>query len=127
MSLIQKMKEDIFYIGYVPEEDLGKFYSLARVFVYPSFYEGFGLPPLEAMACGCPVIVSSVASLPEVCGEAAYYVDPHDVHNIVQGLNQVLTDEAQRGFLRVRGMERAKLFSWGKAAMEHLRVFEQLI
>jgi glycosyltransferase involved in cell wall biosynthesis len=127
VSFIKKLKSDVFYLGYVPEVELGKIYNLAKLFVYPSLYEGFGLPPLEAMACGCPVVVSNAASLPEVCGDAAFYIDPHDVHSIVQGLNQVLTDEAQRGFLRVRGMERAKLFSWGKAAMEHLRVFEQLI
>jgi glycosyltransferase involved in cell wall biosynthesis len=76
MRLIHKLKSDIFYLGYLPEEELGKLYNLARLSIYPSLYEGFGLPPLEAMACGCPIIVSHTASLPEVCGDAAFYADP---------------------------------------------------
>jgi glycosyltransferase involved in cell wall biosynthesis len=126
MSLIQKMKGDIFYIGYVPEEDLGKFYNLARVFVYPSFYEGFGLPPLEAMASGCPVIASLAASLPEVCADAAGYVNPHDVSSIAKGIHQFLTQEELRKEMKTKGLVRAKLFSWEKSAVEHLLVFENV-
>ena len=125
MRIIDKLESDVFYIGYIPEKDLGKIYSLARLFVYPSFYEGFGLPPLEAMACGCPVIVSHAASLPEVCGEAAYYINPHEVESITAGMERILADNSLRDILRSKGLERAALFSWEKAAREHLKVFEK--
>jgi glycosyltransferase involved in cell wall biosynthesis len=127
VSLIQKLKSDVLYLGYVPDNELGKFYNLASLFVYPSFYEGFGLPPLEAMACGCPVIVSNVASLPEVCGEAVFYVDPNDIGCITQGMNRVLNDETLRKSLIMKGLERSKLFSWEKSAKEHLKVFEEIM
>ncbi len=124
VSLIKKLKSDVFYLGYVPEVDLGKIYNLAKLFVYPSLYEGFGLPPLEAMACGCPVVVSNAASLPEVCGDAAFYVEPTNIHSIINGIHQCLTDEALREFLKKKALERTKLFSWQKAATNHLKVFE---
>jgi glycosyltransferase involved in cell wall biosynthesis len=127
MAMIKKLKRDVFYTGYVPEDEMGKFYNLARLFVYPSLYEGFGLPPLEAMASGCPVIVSKVASLPEVCGEAVFYVDPNDTGSIAQGMNRVLNDETLRKSLVMKGLERSKLFSWEKSAKEHLRVFEEVM
>ena len=124
MKIIEKLKSDVFYVGYIPEEDLGKIYNLARLFVYPSFYEGFGLPPLEAMACGCPVIVSATASLPEVCGEAAYYINPHEEESITAGMERILGDEGLSAVLSARGLERVKFFSWEKAAWEHLKVFQ---
>lgn len=127
MELLNKLKSDITYIGYVPDEDLGKLYGLATLFVYPSLYEGFGLPPLEAMACGCPVVVSNVASLPEVCGDAAYYVDPYNVESIAEGMQKVLTDDTLRQSLIQKGIERAKLFSWEKSAKEHIKVFEEVL
>lgn len=127
MSLIRKLKSDVLYLGYVPDNELGKFYNLGSLFVYPSFYEGFGLPPLEAMACACPVIVSNVSSLPEVCGQAAFYIDPNDTGSIAQGMNRILNDETLRKSLIMKGLERSKLFSWEKSAMEHLKVFEQVI
>ena len=83
---------------------------------YPSLYEGFGLPPLEAMACGCPVIVSKTSSLPEVCGEAACYVDPYNVESIAEAMYKVATDENFRNHLREKGLERARAFSWDKTA-----------
>jgi glycosyltransferase involved in cell wall biosynthesis len=126
MSLIRKMKSGVFYLGYLPEEDLAKIYNLARLFIYPSLYEGFGLPPLEAMACGCPVVVSNAASLPEVCGEGAIYVNPYEVTGIAQGIDRVLKDEALRIRLAAKGRERASQFSWERAAVEHLKVFEEL-
>ncbi len=127
MSLLRKLKSDVLYLGYVPDNELGKFYNLASLFVYPSFYEGFGLPPLEAMACGCPVVVSKVASLPEVCGEAVFYIDPNDTGSIAQGMNRVLNDETFRKSLTKKGLERSKLFSWEKCAREHLKVFEEIV
>jgi glycosyltransferase involved in cell wall biosynthesis len=127
VSLIRKMKSDVSYLGYTPEEDLGKIYNLARLFIYPSLYEGFGLPPLEAMACGCPVLVSNAASLPEVCGEAAYYVDPQEPNSISEGIGRVLRDDGLRHALAKKGIDRASSFSWEKSAREHLRVFEETL
>src|SRR5438270_3673148 len=87
-------------------------YRLAAVFVFPSLYEGFGLPPLEAMASGTPVVTSNVSSLPEVAGDAALLVDPHDPSAIADGIYTVLTDENVRRRLRDKGVERARQFSW---------------
>ena len=126
LSLIRESGDDVRYLGYVPEIELGPLYRLARLFVYPSFYEGFGLPPLEAMACGCPVIVSHTASLPEVCGEAAFYINPHEVESISAGMERILENETLRNALKSKGLERSKLFSWNKAAEEHLRLFEKI-
>ncbi len=126
MAAIRELKEDVYYLGYLPDTDLGKLYGLAELFVYPSFYEGFGLPPLEAMACGCPVIVSQAASLPEVCGDAAYYVDPLEPSSIRQGMERVLTEELLRTALISKGFKRAGEFSWEKSARAHLAVFEEL-
>jgi glycosyltransferase involved in cell wall biosynthesis len=125
VSLIRKMRSDVFYLGYLPEGDLGKIYNLARLLVYPSLYEGFGLPPLEAMACGCPVVVSNAASLPEVCGEAAVYAEPEDPDSIREEIVQILRDDRLRNALVEKGIVRASSFSWEKSAREHLRVFEE--
>jgi len=124
---MEQLKGRVHYLGYLTNEELAALYRGASCLVFPSFYEGFGLPPLEAMACGCPVIVSNVASLPEVCGDAGYYVDPYDVESIAEGIYQVLTDESLRQSLIQKGLERAKLFSWEKAAKEHLNVFEEVL
>jgi glycosyltransferase involved in cell wall biosynthesis len=127
MKLIENTKTDIILLGYIKDVELGKLYNAATVFVYPSFYEGFGLPPLEAMACGCPVIVSHAASLPEVCGDAVYYVNPYDIDNIAGGIYKVLTDEILKKSLVAKGIERAKLFSWERSAREHLKVFQEVL
>jgi glycosyltransferase involved in cell wall biosynthesis len=100
------------FLGYLPEETLAVMYRLAAVFVFPSLYEGFGLPPLEAMASGTPVVTSNVSSLPEVAGDAARLVDPYDPEAIADGIHTVLTDEAARRSLRLKGLERARQFSW---------------
>jgi glycosyltransferase involved in cell wall biosynthesis len=100
------------FLGYLPEETLAVMYRLAGVFVFPSLYEGFGLPPLEAMASGTPVVTSNVSSLPEVAGDAAMLVDPYDPHSIADGVHRVLTDEALRRDLRRKGVARARQFSW---------------
>jgi glycosyltransferase involved in cell wall biosynthesis len=118
----------IIFTGYINDiNELTNIYQKALIFVFPSVYESFGFPPLEAMACGCPVVVSNVASLPEVCGDAAYYVDPYSVESIAEGIYNVLTDESLRQSLIKKGLERAKLFSWEKAAKEHLKVFEEVL
>jgi len=111
----------------VSDQELRRYYCGARLLVQPSLYEGFGLPPLEAMACGCPVVVSNVASLPEVCGDAAYYVDPYDAESIADGIYRVATDEELRGSLIQQGLQRVKMFSWEKSAREHIKVFEEVI
>jgi glycosyltransferase involved in cell wall biosynthesis len=120
-------QKNIIFSGYIPDDELIRLYSEAKLFVYPSYYEGFGLPPLEAMACGCPVVVSNVASLPEVCGDAAQYVDPDNIEGIAEGIHKVLTDEPLRQSMMEKGLERAKLFSWEKSAKEHIKVFEEVL
>lgn len=117
---------DVVFTDYVAEDDLAAYYSGAECFILPSFYEGFGFPPLEAMACGCPVIVSNVASLPEVTGEASIKVDPHDTDGIASVLREVLTNENSKRELVRRGLERASQLSWEKAARETLKVYESV-
>ncbi len=108
--------------GYLPDEDLPALLSGALAFVYPSLYEGFGIPVLEAGACGVPVITSNTSSLPEVAGDAAILVDPHDVDAIADAMDRVLTDDALRAELVRRGHENVKRFSWEKCARETLAV-----
>lgn len=114
------------YVGIIDYEDLPKIYQLAATSVTPSLYEGFGLPPLEAMACGCPTLVSKIASLPEVCGDAAEYINPHEPEDIAKGLIKVLEDDELRRSLIEKGFIRAKKFSWDDVAEKHLRVIEEL-
>jgi glycosyltransferase involved in cell wall biosynthesis len=121
------LKDRVLFVGYVPGEDLPFLYSEAKALVFPSLYEGFGLPPLEAMACGCPVVTSHAASLPEVCGKAAHYVDPEKVDSIAEGMHKSVTDTELRQTLIQRGIERAKLFSWEKGARQVLDIFEELL
>jgi glycosyltransferase involved in cell wall biosynthesis len=102
--------------GYVTDGELRALYENAACFIFPSFYEGFGLPPLEAMHCGCPVIVSDRASLPEVCGEAAVYCDPDDPADMARQLRLVLTTASLRRDLREAGLARARMFSWQRSA-----------
>lgn len=115
------------FLGYVPKGDLPHLYSEAAALVHPSLYEGFGLPPLEAMACACPVIASNMASLPEVCGAAAYYVDPYDVDSIAGGIHQILTNGDLRNTLIQKGLERARLFNWRLTVEGLLKVFDKVL
>lgn len=110
-------------LGFVSDEELVKLYCQTQVFVYPSLYEGFGLPVLEAMACGCPVVTSGVSSLPEIGGEAAVYVEPTSVTSITQGIKIALEQSAK---LRRLGLEQAKQFSWEKTARETLKIYRQV-
>ena len=112
--------------GYTDDETLARLYAGAAAFVYPSFYEGFGLPILEAMACGCPVICSNCSSLPEVAGEAAMLIDPQDPETLANSLDRVLHDSSLRERLICSGLQRARAFSWNKTALETLDVFEQV-
>jgi glycosyltransferase involved in cell wall biosynthesis len=108
------------FLGYLPEETLAVMYRLAGVFVFPSLYEGFGLPPLEAMASGTPVVTSNVSSLPEVAGDAAVLVDPYDPQAIADGIYRVLTDETLRREMVHKGIARAGQFSW-EQSVRHVR------
>lgn len=111
--------------GYVPEADLPALYSGALCFVYPSYFEGFGLPPLEAMQCGAPVIAGERTSLPEVVGDAGLLFDPFDVEALGQALKRVIDDGDLRASLRRKGIERAKRFSWHETARLTLKAYER--
>lgn len=121
------LQDAVQYLGYIPTHHLPGLYSLATVFVFPSLYEGFGLPPLEAMACGTPVLSSNRSSLLEVCGDAAYLVDPESVMNIADGIICLLKDGNLRQELSARGLARARQFSWQRAAEQTLDVYRQVI
>ncbi len=111
------------FLGFQPYDTLAAFYRLARAFAFPSLYEGFGLPPLEAMACGTPVVTSNVSSLPEVAGGAAVLVDPHDAASIAKGLERAVTDETLRSELVQRGLARARDFSWAQSVAAIHRIY----
>jgi glycosyltransferase involved in cell wall biosynthesis len=119
-------RKDIVFTGYVDDECLVEFYNKADVFVFPSLFEGFGIPPLEAMACGCPVICSTAASLPEVCGDAAYYINPYSVNDIAKGITEVLTNEDLKQDLTRRGFENIKRFSWEKSAEQMINIINKV-
>lgn len=115
------------FLGYVPDEDLPALYSAATVFAFPSLYEGFGLPPLEAMACGTPVVVSDASSLPEVVGEAGLRVPPDRPGDWAAALAAVLSDESLRAYLREAGLRRAARFHWSEAARRTVEVYEGVL
>jgi glycosyltransferase involved in cell wall biosynthesis len=110
-------------LGYVPDADLPALYTAADVFVFPSLYEGFGLPPLEAMACGTPVVASSRSAMPEVLGDAAVLVDPRDARALAGAVRRVLDDGPLRSGLRQAGLRRAEAYSWEAAARATVRVY----
>lgn len=120
------LKDRVIFTGYVSNEDLPLLYNLADIFVFPSLYEGFGLPPLEAMACGCPSIVSKITPLMEICGDAVYYVDPYDVEDMAKGIMKVLKDNNLREEMKRKGYERVNNFSWEKSAIEHLKLINEI-
>jgi glycosyltransferase involved in cell wall biosynthesis len=117
----------VVFTGYVADTDLPALYGAAEAFVFPSLYEGFGLPPLEAMACGVPVVTSSAASLPEVVGDAALTVDPLDVDELARALTRVLLDAPLRTELRRKGLERARGFRWEIAALQTLHIYREVV
>ena len=127
MEIICNEKGNVIYLGYLSDRELAYLYNLAGVFIYPSLYEGFGLPPLEAMACGTPVIVSRVSSMPEICGDAAYYVDPLDVRNISESIYTVATDDSLRKNMIRKGLRTVKSYNWDTSAKEHLSVFKEVL
>jgi glycosyltransferase involved in cell wall biosynthesis len=122
-----QLHKHVRFLGFVPDETLAVLYRLASVFVFPSLYEGFGLPPLEAMAAGTPVITSNTSSLPEVVGEAAVLIDPMDSFAIADAMARVLGDEALRTSLVCRGRERVKAFSWKRSVARVREVYAELV
>jgi len=121
------LQKDVIFTNYVSEEYLVKLYNAADIFVYPSLYEGFGLPPLEAMACGCPVITSNTSSLPEVVGDAGIMIDPFDVDSLTESMHKILTDNDLKKELSKKSLERAKFFNWEKTADQTLEVYEEVL
>jgi glycosyltransferase involved in cell wall biosynthesis len=120
------VQHDVRFLGFVPIEVLRIFYDEAKVFVFPSLYEGFGLPPLEAMAHGTPVVTSNVSSLPEVVGNAAVLVNPENVFEIMRALHRVLMDKALRDRMKERGYQQAARFSWEKSVLRMLHAYGQV-
>ncbi|OGN55971.1 MAG: hypothetical protein A3D96_03240 [Chlamydiae bacterium RIFCSPHIGHO2_12_FULL_44_59] len=110
--------------GEIEEGDLCHIYNMAEALVFPSLYEGFGLPPLEAMASGCPTLVSKAGSLPEVCSDASLYFDPNNASEITEAIRRIVTDQELKKNLIQKGFQRVKMFSWKKTAEEHLKLFE---
>lgn len=121
------LRERIIWPGYVADDDLPMLYNVADVFVYPSSYEGFGLPPLEAMACGTPVITCNNTSLPEVVGDAAIFVDPLNIAEMADAMRLLLNDRSLRQNLSEKGIRRASAFSWKRTAQETLAVYQRLM
>jgi glycosyltransferase involved in cell wall biosynthesis len=120
-----EISDSVILTGYVPAATLPALYSGALCFVYPSYFEGFGLPPLEAMKCGTPVIVGDKTSLPEVVGDAAVMVDPFSIDDIARAIEQVIGDSELRSQLRAKGLEQAKLFDWRETAHKTLAVYKE--
>ncbi len=121
------LRHQVIFTGYVAEADLPALYSAADLLVLPSLYEGFGLPPLEAMACGTPVVCSDVASLPEVVGDAAVMVDPCEVEALAEAMHHVLTDERRWEELRQKGLTRARRFTWERTARQVIAVYREVL
>ena len=121
------LKDKVLFIGQVEDADLPALYSGAELFVFPSLYEGFGLPVIEAMACGVPVLCSGVSSLPEVAGDAALLVEPRDVNTLAAKMGQVLMDEGLRQEMHRKGLAQAKKFSWEQTARETVNVYTGVV
>ena len=125
-SAASDVRGHILFPSYIPSEDMAAVYSGALAFVFPSLYEGFGMPPLEAMACGCPVLTSKAASLPEAVGNAALLCNPMKIKAIARGMELLLTQENLRNMLIERGFRRAKQMSWEAAADKLYQVYSEL-
>ncbi|MEW6606640.1 MAG: glycosyltransferase family 1 protein [bacterium] len=121
------LENEIVFTEYVPQEDLPLLYNAAEVFVYPSIFEGFGIPPLESMACGTPVITSNTSSFPEVVGDAGVTVSPHSVDDIAKAIYDVLSNPQMQKRLSEKGIERAKLFTWENTAKRTLSVYKECL
>ena len=123
----QGLSKDIIFLGYIPYSDLPKFYGVAKIFIFPSFHESFGMPILEAMACGTPVITSNVYAMPEIAGDAAVLVNPYDIFDIASKIYELIINDDMREKLRFAGLKRAKQFTWEKSAKEHLKIYRNIV
>ncbi len=121
------LRERVVFTGFVDEAQLVLLYNRAALFIYPSLYEGFGLPPLEAMACGCPVVASNVTAMPEVLGDAALLVDPTSTHALSEAMLQVLRRDELARDLRARGLRQVARYSWAKAAEQTREVYGEAV
>lgn len=128
LNLLEKIKNNtnIIFTGRINDKELARLYSSAVCFVFPSFYEGFGIPPLEAQSCGCPVVCSNAASLPEIYGDSVVYFNPHDVEDMRNKIQTVLSDENLQNELRIKGFENIKRFSWERSAQQIIEIMESL-
>ena len=128
LNLLEKIKNNtnIIFIGRVSDEELTRLYSNAICFVFPSFYEGFGIPPLEAQSCGCPVVCSNAASLPEIYGDSVVYFNPYNVEDMRGKIQMVLNDENLQNELRAKGFENIKRFSWEESAQKIINLVNKL-
>jgi len=126
-SVAASLGERVHFTGYIEDEMLRQYFAHADAFILPSFYEGFGLPPLEAMAAGCPVIAANAASLPEVCEDAAIYCDPYNYEDIADKILLIMNDSSLRETLRRKGSEHARLFTWEKCVNETCEVIDKLL
>jgi glycosyltransferase involved in cell wall biosynthesis len=126
MVAAEGLGERVVFTGFVSEEELDNLFRMSDLLIYPSLYEGFGIPVLEAMKLGVPVITSSTTALPEVAGEAALLVDPEDTEDMAGGMSRILVDRTLNETLRQKGKERARGFTWEKNGETYLEVYEQL-
>ena len=128
MRVIEELnlQEHVRFLGRVTDLELITLYSIADIFAFPSFFEGFGIPPLEAMACGTPVITSNTSSLPEFASDAALLVNPHEIDDIAQAITRLLTDDTLRTELQQKGYQRAHQYTWQQSAQKMLHVYDQL-
>ncbi|MEF9953396.1 glycosyltransferase family 4 protein [Clostridium sp.] len=120
------IEDRIQFTGYVPHEDLPLFYNACETFIYPSLYEGFGLPPLEAMSCRCPVITSNISSIPEIVGDGAYLINPRSIEELTTAIEKMVDDTALRSSYIEKGFTRSAEFSWEKTAKETLEVYKSI-
>lgn len=120
------LKEDVIFTGYVPVEDLPCFYNAAYMFCYPSFYEGFGLPPLEAMACGTPTIASNTTSIPEILHDDVLYVSPEDVHDMAEKILMLIEDQKLHTQMSFNGLKRSSMYSWKRTAIETIQILSKI-
>ncbi len=126
LSYVEKhLNERVIFTGYVSDEEVVDLYAGAKLFIFPSYYEGFGLPPLEAMACGCPVVAARAASIPEICQDAVYYVDPYDIDSIRAGMETVLKNEVLRLELIAKGREWVKRFPQENTAKHYIKYIHE--
>jgi len=120
------LRNGLLFLEHVENQDLPGIYRGAYALIHPSLYEGFGLTPLEAMSCGCPTIVSKVASLPEVCRDSSFYIDPYDIKDIAFGIEKMIQNQNLRNDLKNKGLSRSSHFTWQKSVQRHVEIMEKL-